>query len=166
MEILTDRARVLGLTDSAWAARAGLPKETLSRLKKRESCDFASIAALSEAVGMRLTAVDAGGSHLSEDGHFPAAMDREYEERLVELCASREMDFDRWASSGPPFFMAGLAVMIASMRGFDRRALLALAEKLHPGASEPAVFQRWLESSPVRPSRFLPMVSAIASHAA
>ena len=34
---------------------------------------------------------------------------------------------------------------------------LRLAEVLHPGVSTPEVFALWLENSPVRPSRFLPM---------
>jgi hypothetical protein len=61
---------------------------------------------------------------------------------------------------GPRFFMAGLAVMMASSPGSDRSRLLALAEALHPGMSEPAVFARWLAQGPLRPSRFLPMVQA------
>jgi len=62
--------------------------------------------------------------------------------------------------------MAGLAVMLASVTEFDRRGLLALAESLHPGASEPAVFAQWLKRSPVRPSRLLPMVEQEVRHAA
>jgi hypothetical protein len=91
---------------------------------------------------------------------------RDYEERLLELCASRGLDPKRWAERGPRFFMAGLAVMLASVPELDRRGLLALAEQLHPGASEPAVFAKWLERSPVRPSRFLPMLAMELKHAA
>jgi hypothetical protein len=94
------------------------------------------------------------------------SVDRDYEERLVALCASGNLDASYWAGFGPGFFMAGLAVMLASTRDFDRRTLLALAEQLHPGASEPDVFARWLASSPLRPSRFLPLVSAQLAHAA
>jgi hypothetical protein len=49
--------------------------------------------------------------------------------------------------------------MLASVAGYDRRGLLALAEDLHPGSSEPAVFTRWLARSPLRPSRFLPLLN-------
>jgi hypothetical protein len=56
--------------------------------------------------------------------------------------------------------------MLASTRDFDRRSLLTLAEELHPGASEPAVFARWLKASPLRPSRFLPMLSVRVKRAA
>lgn len=87
-------------------------------------------------------------------------MGRDYEERLLELCASHTLDAERWASCGPRFFMAGLAVLVASADGFNRPRLLALAEQLHPGISEPAVANQWLKRSPVRPSRFLPMLSA------
>lgn len=160
---LTRRARALGLTDAAWAARAGIPKETLSRLRKRTSCDFASLDALASAVGMRVTAIDAAQA---QNAHFPSKIDRAYEERLIDLCASGELDLPLWRASGPPFFMAGLAVMLASTNGVDRRALLELAEQLHPGISEPSVFTRWLESTPLRPARFLPMVDAQRVHAA
>ncbi len=100
------------------------------------------------------------------DGHFPARVDREYEDRLLELCASGELDAARWASAGPRFFMAGLAVMLASARPHDRRGLLALAERLHPGAGEVAVFDRWLTRSPLRPTRFLSLLGARPAHAA
>jgi len=49
-------------------------------------------------------------------------------------------------------------VMLGSARGFDRERYLRLAESLHPGVSTPEVFALWLDQSPVRPSRFLPMV--------
>ena len=54
--------------------------------------------------------------------------------------------------------------MLASVDGYDRNGLLAFAEKLHPGSSEPAVFTRWLEGSPLRPSRFLPLVEIEFKH--
>ncbi len=159
-------ARRLGLTDTQWAARAKVRKETLSRLRRKDTCDLATLEALAGAVGARLDAYFVRLPDSTPDGHFPAALHRDYEERLVELCASRSLEDSRWASHGPAFFMAGLAVMLASTPGFDRRDLLALAERLHPGASEQVVFARWLERSPLRPSRFLPLVSAQLEHAA
>jgi hypothetical protein len=63
--------------------------------------------------------------------------------------------------------MAGLAVMLASAGNTDRRGVLDLAERLHPGASEVSVFTRWLDRSPLRPTRFLPLVDAARrTHAA
>jgi hypothetical protein len=100
------------------------------------------------------------------DGHFPNELSREYEDRLLTLCASRRLDAAEWAAAGPAFFMAGLAVMLASSADADRRALLALAENLHPGATEVPVFARWLRRSPLRPSRFLPMLAMAKKHAA
>ena len=47
------------------------------------------------------------------DGQFPARVDRDYEERLLDLCASRPLDLKQWDAAGPRFFMAGLAVMVA-----------------------------------------------------
>jgi hypothetical protein len=157
---LGGEARRKGFTDAAWAARAGLRKESLSRLRRRDGCDFSTLHALAQAVGARVALKPAHATGLSPDGHFPAEVNRDLEERLAELCAQEDTDPDRWTALGPPFFMAGLAVMLAGAQGRERAALLALAEWLHPGASEPAVFERWLERSPVRPSRFLPMVDA------
>jgi hypothetical protein len=162
---LTQSAREQGLNDSEWAARAGLRKETLSRLRRRSSCDFATLEALASAVGSELTVVEESDQATSTDGHFPQSVDRDFEERLLKLCATRALEPSRWLSAGPAFFMAGLAVMLASSARFDRRAMLALSESLHPGASEPAVFARWLERSPVRPSRFLPMLEMELRHA-
>ncbi len=163
---LTREARALRLTDSEWAARARLRKETLSRLRRRQTCDFETLRSLAQAIGARLGVLDVHVPGSTPDGHFPASVDREYEERLARLCASGDLDAGRWASAGSRFFMAGLAVMLASVQGRDRRALLAMAEQIHPGATEPAVFNLWLERSPVRPSRFLPMVDAQLPHAA
>lgn len=162
---LTQSARKLGFNDTEWAARAGLRKETLSRLRRRSSCDFATLEALARVVGSRLTVVEESDRAISPDGHFPQSVNRDSEERLLKLCAERSLEPSRWLSAGPAFFMAGLAVMLASAPHFDRRAMLTLSESLHPGASEPAVFARWLERSPVRPSRFLPMLAMEFRHA-
>ena len=163
LQELSHRAKALRLTDAAWAALAGIPKETLSRLRRRSSCDFDSLDALANAIGMRICAVDA----FHADGAlFPPKVDRRYEESLIDLCASGDLDLTRWRSFGPPFFMAGLATMLASTNGVNRRGLLELAERLHAGISEPFLLNRWLESTPIRPSRFLPMVDARLTHAA
>jgi hypothetical protein len=166
LEALSRAARARGLSDTEWAARAGLRKETLSRLRRRSSCDFATLAVLGSVVDARIEVVDKNLPECSPDGHFPLHVDREYEERLLDLCASRTLDPRRWADLGQRFFMAGLAVMLGSVAALDRRGLLALAEQLHPGASEPAVFAQWLKRSPVRPSRFLPMLAMEMKHAA
>ena len=162
---LTEAARANGLNDTHWAARAGLRKETLSRLRRRQSCDFSTLLALADAVDMNIKAVNAMPV-LTSDGHFPEVLDWDYEEQLLSLCASRSLAPGRWAALGPNFFMAGLAVMLASIEGFDRPGMLALAEALHPGAGEPEVFSRWLQRSPLRPYRFLPMLDMAIKYAA
>jgi hypothetical protein len=91
--------------------------------------------------------------------------DREYEAQLLDLCASGDLDPQHWRRHGPAFFMAGLAVMLASVPEFDRRSLLDLAEALQAGSSQVEVFALWLERSPLRPSRFLPMLLAESRHA-
>ncbi len=164
---LTRQARALGVSDTNWATRAGVRKETLSRLRHRRSCDFETLRLLADAVGARLGVLEVHLPDSTADGHFPASLDREYEDRLVDLSVSGDVDPGRWAGMGPRFFMAGLAVMLASVVNGDRRRLLDLAERLHPGASEVAVFNRWLERSPLRPTRFLPLVAAARqTHAA
>jgi len=163
---LTSQARARGLTDAAWASKAGLRKETLSRLRRRSSCDFDTLTALAAVVDARLGILSTRVPNSTPDGHFVSEIDRDYEEQLVKLAASRSLQIERWASLGPRFFMAGLAVMLANVRELDRNGLLELAERLHPGASEAEVFARWLVSSPVRPSRFLPMVDVRLQHAA
>jgi hypothetical protein len=166
LSTLTRQARALGLTDSEWAGRAGVRKETLSRVRSRQTSDFETLCSLAHAVGARLGVLDMRRPDSTSDGHFPAHVDRDYEEQLVALCASGSLERVRWASAGPYFFMAGLAVMLAGVQGQDRRGLLALAEQLHPGAIEPAVFTRWLADSPVRPARFLPLVEQRGARAA
>ncbi len=165
LEALTRQARALGWTDTEWANRAGVRKETLSRLRRRQSCDFETLRSLAEAVGARLGVLEVQTPDSTPDGHFPARINRDYEDQLVALGASGDLDPGRWAGMGPRFFMAGLAVMLASMRNSDRRELLALAERLHPGASEVAVFNQWLQRSPLRPTRFLSLADARSAHA-
>jgi hypothetical protein len=164
--VLTRHARERGLSHAEWSGRAGVRKETLSRLRGRDTCDLETLRLLAEVVNVRIGVFEAPSVETTADGHFPKEVDREYEERLVNLCVSKDLSASRWLGAGPRFFVAGLAVMLASVAGHDRRALLKLSEELHPGASEPAVFARWLERSPVRPSRFLPLVAAHARHAA
>lgn len=139
-------------TEGEWAAAGGLPKETLSRLKRNPSCDLRTLGALAQAAGCVLAAVpQAAGAEIPESLH------RDYEDVLLELCASGAVEPQAWRAHGSGFFMGGLAVLLAGARGFDRQRYLALAEKLHAGVTVPEVFALWLERSPVRPARFLPM---------
>lgn len=141
-------------TESGWARAAGVPKETLSRLKGQASCDLRTLVSLARAAGFTLAAVPAESA---PGRHLPATFDRDAEQRLLDLVASRNLEPAAWRAHGPAFFMAGLAVMLASAGGFEREPCLRLAETLHPGASSPEAFAAWLAQSPVRPSRFLPM---------
>lgn len=140
--------------DAGWARASGLPKETLSRLKSNPSCDLRTLGVLARSVGYTLVAVPAATQGTE---HVRAPFGREYEDRLLDLCASGSVDPQVWRAHGPGFFMGGLAVMLASARGFGRERHLRLAEALHPGVSTPEVFGMWLEKSPLRPVRFLPM---------
>jgi hypothetical protein len=155
LEKMAPAARARFASDAGWAKAAGVPKETLSRLKSQSSCDLRTLDALARTAGYTLTpvpeATGSGGEHL------PEKFGREYEEELLRLASSDNVDRTAWRSRGPGFFMGGLAVMLASSRGFDRERYLRLAESLHPGVSTPEVFALWLDQSPVRPSRFLPM---------
>jgi len=161
---LAAAARERGLTDSAWARRAGLRKESLSRLRRRQDCDWATLAALAVAVDHRLDALprDTGWT---PDGHFPSPYSREIEESLLRLALSGDFTPETWRARGPRFFMAGFAMILAGLPGYDRRVLARLAEHLHPGVSEPAVFSLWFKDSPLRPARFLPLLQAAHRHA-
>src|SRR3981081_3757990 len=78
---LTRQARALGLTDTEWADRAGVRKETLSRLRRRQSCDFETLRSLAQAVGARLGVLEVQRPDSTVDGHFPTDADRAHEER-------------------------------------------------------------------------------------
>lgn len=142
-------------TYAAWARASGVPKETLSRLKGQESCDLRTLGALAQSIGYTLTVVPASEPAA---GQVPKTFSREDEDKLLDLCASGNADASVWSKHGSSFFMGGLAVLLSSARDFDRERHLRLAEALHVGVSTPEVFGLWLERSPVRPSRFLPML--------
>lgn len=100
-------------------------------------------------------------------GRRPAAAprwNRRAEERVVELCAGGDFRPSRWLRAGDAQTLAGVATMLASESGFDRARMLALAERLHPGMSRPAVFGRWLAHAPVQAARLLPMLAARMRH--
>jgi hypothetical protein len=137
-------------SDRRWAAACRLPPETLSRLRKRESCDFRTLEMLAAAAGFKLSLSPATGQ--------PLFKGREPESELLDLCASGETDKAVWQAHGAPFFMGGLAMVLASARGFDRRRYLDLAEDLHPGMSVPEVFDLWLSRTAFSAGRFLPLV--------
>src|SRR5260221_5638624 len=104
LTILTRQARTLGWTDAEWATRAGVRKETLSRLRRRQSCDFETLRSLAQAVGARLGVLEVQRPDSTVDGHFPTTVDREYEERLVELRVSSDPGPGRWARIGAQVF--------------------------------------------------------------
>lgn len=154
LETMAPMARRQFGSDAAWARSAGVPKETLSRLRTQPSCDLRTLAALAASAGFTLAAVP---SDAAPGEHLPASLDRAHEARLLDLAASGNVDPAVWRGAGPAFFMGGLAAMLAGARGFERARYLELAEQLHPGISTPEVFSAWLSQSPVELSRFLPM---------
>ena len=77
----------------------------------------ATLAALSHALGKQLTV----GPPMTPDhasGLLPAVVDRRLEARLVDVLRSRSTCMESWRDLGPPFFLAGLAVTVASVPGF------------------------------------------------
>ncbi|MCC7198724.1 MAG: hypothetical protein IT483_04360 [Gammaproteobacteria bacterium] len=165
VSILSGMARDAGWSDAEWARRSGLPKETLCRLRSRSNCDLATLAALSHALDRQLT-VSSPTLRAHAGGLWPAVVDRQLETSLLDLLRSRSTCLEDWREFGPHFFLAGLAVTLASVAGFDRRSYLDLAEALHPGASEPRVFGKWLAETPLPPARLLPMLQVQLAHAA
>lgn len=152
---MTQAAKAKFTSAANWAKASGLPKETLSRLKTQPSCDLRTLGALAKSVGFTLVAVREAKQGAD---HLPDRFDRDYEDNLLDLAASGNVDPHHWRAQGPGFFMGGLAVMLASTKGFERERYLRLAEALHPGVTTPEVFDAWLRKSPLRASRFLPMV--------
>lgn len=56
---ITEAAQTRGLSRRALALRAGVRPETVSRIAARGTCDFATLARLAEAAGLRLGLLDA-----------------------------------------------------------------------------------------------------------
>lgn len=154
LESLTDRARILGWSDAEWARRSGVPKETLCRLRSRTTCDLATLTTLAASVGAML-AIRPTDGETARERRLPSRMDRALEARLLDLVRSGSTRPEDWRREGPAYFMAGLAVALASAPEFNRTDYLALAEALHPGASELRVFDQWLKETPWKPSRFM-----------
>ena len=165
LKSLTAAARKMGWSDAEWARRSGLPKETLCRLRSRSNCDFATLALLARSVGARFD-VQIRSSGTSVDGLWPAIVDRRLEASLVDTLGTGSARAEDWRPHGPPFFLAGLAVTLASLASLDRRKYLELAEELHPGSTEPRVYSRWLAETPLPPARLLPMLEAALRRAA
>jgi prevent-host-death family protein len=88
------------------------------------------------------------------------SLGRKEEERLLDLCASGDFRLSRWRRAGDPRLLAGVAAMLAALDIFNRDRLFALAERLYPGMSSRVGFDQWLETGPVRPARFVPMLRA------
>lgn len=145
----------LGLNRSRWAERAGVRAETLSRLFARDDCELKTLTSIAAAANQKLLLV------ALPQRQMPDTWNREVERKYVLLCASGSTDVGRWLREGPRYFLAGLAMMMASSRGADREAYLALAFALCPAMQEEAEFQTWLSMTPAKPSRFLPMVRAL-----
>jgi hypothetical protein len=78
----------------------------------------------------------------------------------VVLCAQNDFRPSRWLRAGDAQTLAGIATMLASEHGFERTRMLALAERLHPGMTAPAAFNRWLAHTPVQAARLLPQLAA------
>ena len=156
---LTLTARQVGWSDAEWARRSGMPKETLCRLRSRSTCDFATLDALARSVGATLGVLERAGQTTS-NGLWPVVVDRQLEQRLVDVLGTGTTRPEDWRPLGPPFFLAGLAVTLASVPALRRREYLDLAEALHPGATEPRLFSKWLAETPLPPSRLLPMLEA------
>ena len=144
--------RARGMLDRDWALGAGLRPETLARLRGRSDCDLRTLESLAKVVGLRV------GLILRIEPGLPDKFGRTEEEALLDLCASGSLDLRRWLDAGPRWFVAGLATLIAGARGADREGLLLLSEALFPGMSGIEEFGRWLKASPLKASRFLPML--------
>jgi hypothetical protein len=161
IDTLSNQARQKFASDAQWAQASGVPAETLSRLRHRLTCDIRTLSALANGADCVLVAVpDFTQTAIGLSSTF----DRDKESALLDLCASGIQDAAVWRAHGDCFLMGGLATLLAGARPFDRLQYLRLGEQLHLGISTPEVFSMWLDTSPIRPSRFLPMVRARLRH--
>lgn len=158
LQTMTRRARERGWTDRHWASVARVRPETLSRVRRRDNCDLATLETLAQACGLELVA-RAPETAADATGLFPQQFDRDLEERLLDLCVRGDVDPAHWRATGPAFFMAGLAAMLSCFDDLDPDGCYArLAEALHPGVLGVDTFRLWLRHSPVKATRFLPML--------
>ena len=167
LKSMTSRVRERGWTDRQWALTANLRPETLSRVRNRRSCDVATLDALAQACGLELVTRDPAVAVATDaSGLFPGQFDRALEERLLALCVSGDVDPTHWRALGPSFFVAGLAAMLSCFDDLDPDDRYAnLAEVLHPGVLGVSALRFWLQRSPVKPSRFLPMLRKLRGNA-
>jgi hypothetical protein len=167
LQTMTMRVRERGWTDRQWAFTAKIRPETLSRVRHRGSCDIATLDALARACGLELVTRDpAVAVPTDASGMFPGHFDRALEERLLTLCVSGDVDPAHWRALGPTFFVAGLAAMLSCFDDLDPDDRYAkLAEVLHPGVLAFSAFRLWLHRSPVKASRFLPMLRKLRANA-
>ncbi len=167
LQTMTTRVRARGWTDRQWAFKANIRPETLSRVRHRGSCDVATLDALAQACGLELVTRDPAVAVATDaSGLFPGQFDRALEERLLALCVSGNADPAHWRTLGPSFFVAGLAAMLSCFDDLDPDDRYAkLAEALHPGVLAVSAFGLWLQRSPVKASRFLPMLRKLHANA-
>ena len=167
LQTMTTRVRVRGWTDRQWAFTAKIRPETLSRVRHRGSCDVATLDALAQACGLELMTRDPAVAVATDaSGLFPGQFDRALEERLLGLCVSGDVDPAHWRALGPSFFVAGLAAMLSCFDDLDPDDRYAkLAEILHPGVLAVFAFRVWLQRSPVKANRFLPMLRKLRANA-
>jgi transcriptional regulator with XRE-family HTH domain len=73
IEAITEAAKARGWTEGELARRAGVRQETLSRMKRRGTGDFAILDRLARAVGKRLAVVseEDAASRIEEGKFFP-----------------------------------------------------------------------------------------------
>ena len=167
LQTMTARVRERGWTDRRWALTAKLRPETLSRVRHRGSCDVATLDALARACGLELLTRDPAVAVVADASElFPAQFDRALEERLLALCVGGDVDPAHWRTLGPGFFVAGLAAMLSCFDDLDPDDRYAkLAEVLHPGVLSVSAFRLWLQRSPVKANRFLPMLRKLRANA-
>lgn len=158
---LTAAARRAGLNDSQWAAARPFARKHFPASADSPAAISIPCKRWHRRLERRYKQFLARRQQsATDDGHFPLRFDRDTEERLLFLCASGDLDLQHWLEYGSSFFMAGIAVMLASLRDMDRRRYLALAEALYAGSSRAEVFSLWLQRTALRPSRFVPSLRA------
>ena len=103
-----------------------------------------------------------GVKPVNRSGKIEEVSFREKEEAMLALCAGTR-DVKTWRRAGTPRFMAGMALMLASVSGFDRARYLALAQKLDPTALSVGAFEVWFAANPYESSLSSPCCNSFVS---
>ena len=140
-------------------AAPGCRRKRSVRLRSRSTCDFTTLDALPGGRCRRpRRRVLARGERALMDVAWPAMVDRSLECRLVDAARLRLNPHRRLASAlhRASFSRGNRGDACEPPQNSTAQKHLDLAESLHPGATEPRVFAKWLAETPLPPRASCP----------